>query len=76
VFSTRDLAIYGALVGTLAGAWALYVGIVLDRARIRLKVWEGHAVETIPDGTTRRFSLFACQTADAAARQSKPSAAL
>ena len=52
LFSTRDLAIYGALVGTLAAAWGLYVGIVLDRARIRVRAWEGHAVKAALGGGT------------------------
>lgn len=44
MFATRDLALYGAIVGTLSGLWALYASIILDRARIRVSVTEGHAI--------------------------------
>lgn len=44
MFDTRDLALYGAIVGTIGGAWTLYTSILLDRARIRVKAVEGQAM--------------------------------
>jgi len=44
LFATRDLALYGAIIATLGGAWSLYVGLVLDRARIVVSVSQALAV--------------------------------
>ena len=56
MFSTRDLAVYAAIVGTLSGAWTLYASIVLDRARIRVSAYEGQAITPTtmsPGGASR-----------------------
>lgn len=51
MLATRDIALYAAIVGTLAGAWSIYLGVFLDRARIRISVAEG---ETISPGANAR----------------------
>jgi hypothetical protein len=57
---TRDLALYGAIVGTIGGAWTLYVSIILDRARVRVSVTEGHAVtpSTSSPGAARQTPIL------------------
>jgi hypothetical protein len=45
MFATRDLAVYGATIGTVGGLWTLYAGVVLDRARIRVRVTEAHSIK-------------------------------
>ncbi len=48
MWGTRDLAVYAAIVATLNGAWALFHGVVRDRARIVVRVAEA---EVHPIGT-------------------------
>jgi hypothetical protein len=55
VIDTRDLALYGAIVGTIGGLWSLYTGILLDRARVRVRASDGVAVTP---GTKNRTSIL------------------
>jgi hypothetical protein len=47
VLTTRDLAVYAAVVGTISGvwsvAWSVYSGVLRDRARIKLVVYPSEA---------------------------------
>jgi hypothetical protein len=45
-FTTRDVAIYAAIIGTLDGAWSIYRGIVLDRPRVVVQAVHGEAIST------------------------------
>lgn len=41
--TTRDIAIYGAVVATLSAAWTLYSGLIRDRPRVKLVVYDEDA---------------------------------
>jgi hypothetical protein len=40
MLSTRDIALYAAIIATINGIWNLYAGVFLDRARLRVRVYE------------------------------------
>jgi hypothetical protein len=44
LFTTRDLAVYASVVGTLNGAWVLYHGVVRDRPRITVRSYRSEAI--------------------------------
>jgi len=52
VLTTRDLALYAAIIGTLGGVWSLYLGLVLDRARILVTVAEGEVIDAVTNERT------------------------
>jgi hypothetical protein len=41
--TTRDLAVYASVVGTLNGGWTLYHGVIRDRARIKVRPYRSEA---------------------------------
>lgn len=53
---TRDLALYAAILGTLNGAWALYVSVIRDRPRIVVRAARAEAVPTGASG--HRYPIF------------------
>ena len=55
MLATRDLALYAAVVGTLDGAWSIYRGVVLDRARLVVRAVQG---EAITPGTNLRQPIL------------------
>lgn len=61
LFDTRDLAIYGSIVGTLNGAWVLYHGVIRDRPRIVIRASKAEAV---PTGFGQRYELFMVSVAN------------
>jgi hypothetical protein len=47
VLATRDIAVYGAVVATISAAWSIawtiYSGVLRDRARVKLAVYDAEA---------------------------------
>jgi len=54
---TRDLAIYGSIIATLNGLWALFHAVVRDRARIFVRPYYGEILSPGGGGTQSVFMV-------------------
>lgn len=78
LLTTRDLAVYASVVGTLNGAWVLFHGVVRDRPRVVVRAYRSEAIPVVGGPRQEAFSVFVANRGrrpiniDAIARLGKP----